>query len=68
MECVEVPSLDAVAFLDPCDSQVDVVQALGCAMREAEGKQFGYIVEPGSDVATALERGMEGGAGPSAGS
>ena len=64
-EGVDVPSLDAVAFLDPRDSQVDVVQAVGRVMRKAEGKRFGYIVvpvvvEPGSDVAAALERGTEG--------
>ncbi|MDE0661782.1 MAG: DEAD/DEAH box helicase family protein [Gammaproteobacteria bacterium] len=64
-EGVDVPSLDAVAFLDPRDSQVDVVQAVGRVMRKAEGKRFGYIVvpvvvEPGSDVAGALERGTEG--------
>ena len=64
-EGVDVPSLDAVAFLDPRDSQVDVVQAVGRVMRKAPGKRFGYIiipvvVEPGSDVATALERGTEG--------
>ena len=64
-EGVDVPSLDAVAFLDPRDSQVDVVQAVGRVMRKAPGKRFGYIVvpvvvEPGSDVASALMRGTEG--------
>ena len=64
-EGVDVPSLDAVAFLDPRSSQVDVVQAVGRVMRKAPGKRFGYIiipvvVEPGSDVAGALERGKEG--------
>ena len=64
-EGVDVPSLDAVAFLDPRDSQVDVVQAVGRVMRKAPGKRFGYIivpvvVEPGQDVAKALERGTEG--------
>ena len=64
-EGVDVPQLDAVAFLDPRDSQVDVVQAVGRVMRKAPGKRFGYIiipvvVEPGRDVATALERGTEG--------
>ncbi len=64
-EGVDVPSLDAVAFLDPRDSQVDVVQAVGRVMRRAPGKRFGYIivpvvVEPGQDVAAALERGAEG--------
>ncbi len=64
-EGVDVPSLDAVAFLDPRGSQVDVVQAVGRVMRRAPGKRFGYIiipvvVEPGRDVAAALERGTEG--------
>ncbi len=64
-EGVDVPSLDAVAFLDPRHSQVDVVQAVGRVMRKAPGKRFGYIVvpivvEPGDDVAAALERGKEG--------
>jgi len=64
-EGVDVPSLDAVAFLDPRDSQVDVVQAVGRVMRKAEGKRFGYIiipvvVDPGKDVAAALESGSEG--------
>ena len=64
-EGVDVPSLSAVAFLDPRDSQVDVVQAVGRVMRKVEGKRFGYIivpvvVEPGSDVASALMRGTEG--------
>ena len=64
-EGVDVPQLNAVAFLDPRDSQVDVVQAVGRVMRKAPGKRFGYIiipvvVEPGSDIAAALERGAEG--------
>lgn len=64
-EGVDVPSLDAVAFLDPRDSQVDVVQAVGRVMRKAPGKRFGYIiipvvVQPGCDVADALTRGSEG--------
>ena len=64
-EGVDVPSLDAVAFLEPRDSQVDVVQAVGRVMRRAEGKRFGYIVipipiEPGQNLAAALEAGSEG--------
>ena len=64
-EGVDVPQLDAVAFLDPRDSQVDVVQSVGRVMRKAPGKRFGYIiipvvVQPGSNVAAALERGTEG--------
>ena len=45
-EGVDVPSLDAVVFLQPRDSQVDVVQAVGRVMRKADGKQFGYVVLP----------------------
>ncbi|MXZ38611.1 MAG: N-6 DNA methylase [Holophagales bacterium] len=64
-EGVDVPSLNAVAFLDPRDSQVDVVQAVGRVMRRAEGKAFGYIVvpvvvQPGKDVADALQNSPEG--------
>lgn len=64
-EGVDVPQLDAVAFLDPRDSQIDVVQAVGRVMRKAEGKRFGYIIvpviiEPGQNVVDALERGTEG--------
>lgn len=64
-EGVDVPSLNAVAFLDPRDSQVDVVQAVGRVMRRAPEKRFGYIivpivVEPGKDVADALKNGSEG--------
>lgn len=45
-EGVDVPSLDAVLFLNPRKSQVDVVQAVGRVMRRAEGKQTGYIILP----------------------
>lgn len=45
-EGVDVPSLDAVIFLNPRDSQVDVVQAVGRVMRKAPGKQYGYVILP----------------------
>ncbi|WP_298446354.1 type ISP restriction/modification enzyme, partial [Ferrimicrobium sp.] len=45
-EGVDVPSLDAVMFLQPRKSQVDVVQAVGRVMRRAEGKRFGYVILP----------------------
>ena len=59
-EGVDVPALDAVAFLDPRESQVDIVQSVGRVMRKAEGKKFGYVVVPvpldeGEDVAVKLE-------------
>ena len=45
-EGVDVPALDAVLFLTPRRSQVDVVQSVGRVMRKSEGKDFGYIVLP----------------------
>ncbi len=45
-EGVDVPNLEAVAFFDPRDSEVDIVQAVGRVMRKAEGKTFGYIIVP----------------------
>ena len=45
-EGIDVPSLDAVAFFDPRDSVVDIVQAVGRAMRKAPGKKYGYIILP----------------------
>ena len=45
-EGVDVPSLDAVMFLNPRRSVVDVVQSVGRVMRLAQGKQYGYIILP----------------------
>ncbi len=45
-EGVDVPALDAVLFLEPKRSQIDVVQAVGRVMRRAEGKSCGYVVLP----------------------
>lgn len=45
-EGVDVPALDAVLFLNPRDSVVDVVQSVGRVMRKSEGKNFGYIILP----------------------
>ncbi|PYC77362.1 damage-inducible protein [Streptomyces tateyamensis] len=45
-EGVDVPSLDAVLFLHPRNSVVDVVQSVGRVMRRAEGKNYGYIILP----------------------
>lgn len=45
-EGVDVPNLDAVLFLNPRNSMVDVIQAVGRVMRKAEGKKFGYIILP----------------------
>ncbi|MCT1430931.1 DEAD/DEAH box helicase family protein [Brachybacterium muris] len=45
-EGVDVPSLDAVMFLNPRKSVVDVVQSVGRVMRLARGKKYGYIILP----------------------
>lgn len=45
-EGVDVPALDAVIFLTPRNSQVDVVQSVGRVMRKALGKKRGYIILP----------------------
>ena len=64
-EGVDVPSLDAIVFMEPRQSQVDIIQAVGRVMRRSPGKRFGYIVvpipiEPGKDIASALAAGTEG--------
>jgi predicted helicase len=60
-EGVDVPALDAVMFLSPRKSIVDIVQSVGRVMRKSEesGKQFGYIILPvgipaGMSAETAL--------------
>ena len=45
-EGVDVPALDAVLFLSPRSSQVEVVQSVGRVMRRAEGKKLGYVILP----------------------
>lgn len=59
-EGIDVPALDAVVFLAPRRSVVDVVQAVGRVMRRAHGKQYGYvvipvIVDPNRDVTSQLD-------------
>jgi superfamily II DNA or RNA helicase len=45
-EGVDVPGIDCVLFADPRRSAVDIVQAVGRALRPAIGKQFGYVIVP----------------------
>ena len=45
-EGVDVPALDAVLFLNPRNSVVDVVQSVGRVMRKAPGKEHGYVILP----------------------
>ena len=59
-EGIDVPALDAVLFMEPRNSQVAVVQAVGRVMRKAPGKKYGYIIlpvaiPPGVDPADALD-------------
>ena len=58
-EGIDVPALDAVLFMSPRNSHVDIVQAVGRVMRKAEGKTYGYIILPvvipaGADPADTL--------------
>lgn len=45
-EGVDVPALDAIMFLHPRKSQIDVVQSVGRVMRRAPGKKMGYVILP----------------------
>ena len=61
-EGVDVPALEAVSFLDPKQSHIDIVQAVGRVMRKAPGKARGYVVVPvyvpegEGDIAKLLEQ------------
>lgn len=59
-EGVDVPALDAVMFLNPRSSTVDVVQSVGRVMRRSPDKDYGYIILPvgvpaGTSPAEALK-------------
>ena len=59
-EGVDVPSLDGVAFIDPRSSQVDIIQAVGRAIRLSPDKKVGTIVLPvfiaaGEDAASKID-------------
>ena len=45
-EGVDVPNIDCVLFADPRKSKVDIIQAVGRALRKKEGKEFGYVILP----------------------
>ncbi len=45
-EGIDVPALDAVLFMTPRNSYVDIVQAVGRVMRKSPGKSYGYIILP----------------------
>ena len=43
---VDVPTLDGVAFIDPKGSEIEIVQAVGRAIRKAPNKKRGLIILP----------------------
>ncbi len=45
-EGVDVPDIDCVLFADPRRSAVDIVQAVGRALRLSKGKDYGYVIIP----------------------
>ena len=45
-EGVDVPALDGVAFIDPKNSQIDIIQAIGRAIRLNKNKKIGTIILP----------------------
>ena len=45
-EGVDVKQIDCVVFADPKKSAVDIVQAVGRALRPFEGKKYGYVIVP----------------------
>jgi len=56
-EGVDVPALDGVAFVDPRQSEVDIVQAVGRAIRLSPNKKLGTIIIP---VVCSIEEAIEG--------
>ena len=59
-EGVDVPSLDGVTFIDPKSSQIDIIQAVGRAIRLSGNKKYGTIVLPvfiaqGEDAISSIE-------------
>ena len=45
-EGVDIPNIDAVLFADPRKSLIDIVQAIGRALRPSLGKKIGYVIVP----------------------
>ncbi len=60
-EGVDIPDLDAVMFLKPRKSRIDIAQAVGRVMRKAHGKEYGYVILPigipaGADENSVLDK------------
>ena len=45
-EGIDIPDIDCVLFADPKKSTIDIVQAVGRALRVSEGKRYGYVIVP----------------------
>jgi superfamily II DNA or RNA helicase len=45
-EGVDVPAVDMVCFMSPRKNKVDIVQAVGRALRKSKGKTIGYVLVP----------------------
>ena len=61
-EGIDVPTLDGIAFVDPKHSEVDIVQAVGRAIRKLEGEEaktstivIPVFVEPAADGEQELD-------------
>ena len=59
-EGINVPALDGVIFVDPRQSEIDIVQAVGWAIRKSADKRVGTVVIPivcsvGADGAGQLD-------------
>lgn len=59
---IDIPAVDGVLFADPKNSDVDVIQAVGRALRTAPGKTHGMVLIPvcipaGFDEDTVLSTG-----------
>ncbi|MCE9654211.1 DEAD/DEAH box helicase family protein [Clostridium celatum] len=60
-EGIDIPDLDAVMFLKPRKSRIDIAQAIGRVMRKADGKEYGYVILPigipaGADENSVLDK------------
>jgi predicted helicase len=60
-EGVDIPAVDGVVFFDPKNSLIDIVQAVGRAMRVKEGKERGYVIlpvwfTPNSNIEEAVDK------------
>ena len=45
-EGVDIPTLDGIVFVDPRESEIDIIQAVGRAIRKSKNKTKGTIILP----------------------